>query len=436
MSQSKTLREESNAIFKTINACLAPSIRESRLLNCLKLYQQAISCSIENDELASCYKNHGVVAFDLYTHYADKNNTKWNLLAFYFEECIQNYEQALKYGEQCKSLDWLDNIKEKATCAVDDYCSLLLRYASDEEQQIAFLIKLKNKSIDIINCQILYNIALYYYKSSLINNDVNLRKSFRAISESNYFYEECFKLKNKINFDFKFDLNDFNANRIMQECAVVGLKHKNQADLLLDELINYDEAIEFEKVWDCVDLYHEAIVKTKDKDLELEAEILSILGHIYTSILKLKEKAKTCYYASIRLAESMRPKLFTTKSWYIRCTNAIKSYQKEVTEEEELEKQKQRDKVKAEIEDDIEIIEEAAKKDSRSFINFIYEKYPPKNTKQKCACVVNNDTSKDDLKNAFKKAATHYHPDKNLGKDYGFAWFFIIEEVCLLLYIH
>jgi len=72
-----------------------------------------------------------------------------------------------------------------------------------------------------------------------------------------------------------------------------------------------------------------------DKDIELEAEIMSKLGLIYTVILKMKDKAKTCYYECFRLAESMKPKLFTHESWFIRASNAIKSYQKEVTDEEE-----------------------------------------------------------------------------------------------------
>jgi len=62
---------------------------------------------------------------------------------------------------------------------------------------------------------------------------------------------------------------------------------------------------------------------------------MSKLGLIYTVILKMKDKAKTCYYECFRLAESMKPKLFTHKSWFIRASNAIKSYQKEVTDEEE-----------------------------------------------------------------------------------------------------
>ena len=49
----------------------------------------------------------------------------------------------------------------------------------------------------------------------------------------------------------------------------------------------------------------------------------------------MKDKAKACYYECFRLAESMKPKLFTHESWFIRASNAIKAYQKEVTDEEE-----------------------------------------------------------------------------------------------------
>jgi hypothetical protein len=127
-----------------------------------------------------------------------------------------------------------------------------------------------------------------------------------------------------------YDLKELEDSKLIQQCIIDGMKHRNLADLLLDRLINYEEILNMDQVWDCIDLYRESILKTKDKDLELEAEILSKLGLVYAQVLKMTDRAKTCYYACFRLTESMKPKLFTSHSWYIRCCNAIKSYQKNV----------------------------------------------------------------------------------------------------------
>ena len=153
-----------------------------------------------------------------------------------------------------------------------------------------------------------------------------------------FIIQECVKTRNELNKTSlismthidAYDLKELEDNKLIQQCIIDGMKHRNLADLLLDRLINYEETLIMDQVWDCIDLYRESILKTKDKDLELEAEILSNLGLIYADVLKMANRAKTYYYACFSLTESMKPKLFTSHTWYIRCCNAIKIYQKNV----------------------------------------------------------------------------------------------------------
>lgn len=91
--------------------------------------------------------------------------------------------------------------------------------------------------------------------------------------------------------------------------------------------------------------------------------------------------------------------------------------------------EKERDKVKDEIAADLATIKsEADRQDRAKFIKFIYEKYPPKNKKVVCPNI-DEDMSNDSYKKVFKKALIHYHPDKNLSDDYGFAWYFTVVEI-------
>ncbi len=75
-------------------------------------------------------------------------------------------------------------------------------------------------------------------------------------------------------------------------------------------------------MWDCIDLCHEAIIKSKDKFIELEAEILSLLGKIYGKILKLEDKAKNYYKECFSLTEALKPKLLTNYKWYMDSISA------------------------------------------------------------------------------------------------------------------
>ena len=92
-------------------------------------------------------------------------------------------------------------------------------------------------------------------------------------------------------------------------------------------------------------------------------------------------------------------------------------------------KEKEREKVKDEIATDLENISLEAKKwDKIGFIKFVYEKYPPKNKKIECPNI-STETPLDSMKKIYKNALIHYHPDKNLSNDHGFAWYFIVIEI-------
>lgn len=107
--------------------------------------------------------------------------------------------------------------------------------------------------------------------------------------------------------------------------------------------------MDIEGIWDSIDLYHEAICKAKDKNIELEAEVLSLLGTIYKNILKLKTRGNKLFKACFNLTESLKPKLFTKYKWYKDCLNAIEASQEEVVKEEEKKLQAEKEKVKDKI---------------------------------------------------------------------------------------
>jgi hypothetical protein len=98
-----------------------------------------------------------------------------------------------------------------------------------------------------------------------------------------------------------------------------------------------------------------------------------------------------------------------------------------VVKKEDEEKDAEKKKVIGEIQVDLDKIKESGeKKGHKAILEFVYKEYAPKNPAYKLKESIKNDG---ELKKAFKVALTHYHPDKNLAKEHGYAWYFIAETI-------
>ena len=330
-----------------------------------------------------------------------------------------------------KPTEWFDQIKQSSIEAIDIYIHCFL-FGENISVQLSSLSKLTRQDnvFKHIKARGNYRLCNLYYQMSIKFLDENeIDESFRSINESRYFCEECYRFSKVLgakNFDIEsVDLEQLKINTDLQICVVDGLKAKREADLIYDKCINYCESINIELAWDAIDMYRIAIRATKNKDIELEAEITSIIGVIYEKVLCIKERAKEYYHISLELAESMKPKLFTDKAWYKRTINAISRYQKEVVDEEEKMKEDEKQKVIEKIQNDLIKIKEKSDGCRKSFLVFIYENYPPKDPAHKLV----KEKLDENLKLLFKASLIHYHPDKNIGEKYGMEWYFIADEI-------
>ena len=104
-----------------------------------------------------------------------------------------------------------------------------------------------------------------------------------------------------------------------------------------------------ETIWYSIDFYREAICKSKEKAVEIEAEIHSRLVHVYGKILKIKSRAKTSYNMCFYLFESMKPKMFTKYKWYKDCIKSIEEFQKEFVTNENLKLEEEKANILSEI---------------------------------------------------------------------------------------
>ena len=228
----------------------------------------------------------------------------------------------------------------------------------------------------------------------------------------------------------EYALDELNEEVTVQEYIAEAHQQKYIADQMYDEAINSDECVDIELIWNAVDDYKAAIIKSHDRDLEVEAECISKMATIFEKILFLKDLARRYHYKCLELAESMKPKTFYHRTWFIKSKRAVERYQRETVEEEDRVKNEKREKVADKIKPMIQEINEKFRSlTHRKFLEFIYEKFPPKKIEQK----LDQTLLENSLKKCYRNAASHYHTDKNSEELYGLEWYFICEETCKLI---
>jgi hypothetical protein len=245
---------------------------------------------------------------------------------------------AVKNGHKCvKPLAWTTALEAKATTAVDAYLTFLGSVSF--EHRVEALSRLARQELvdGELKVQLLYNVGRLYFSKSITElENQKTRASSSSIHECSFYYEECGKILREIvaarsntNLDHlhmhRMSVDLFGEEVAQQMIVVSGTKFKEDADASLrlimsnaDKIRTGWDVIDIECAWDTIDMYRVAIAQTKCKDLELEAEALSQIGYIYEKVLHEDAKAKVYFYACLSLCESMKPKTFTKKVWFIR----------------------------------------------------------------------------------------------------------------------
>ena len=278
-------------------------------------------------------------------------------------------------------------------------------------------------------CQINFYISQLIFQHSVeLMDSKRYKEALVCLRDFDFHYEECLKnLKYSDESDDEINLNELESlheEHILQLCIAEGISSKHVAQDLLRKCIAENEHLNIDLLFDIIDRFRDSIIKTRNKDIECEAEVSSELGRIYDEVLKIKEKGKEYYQNSFHLAESLKPKVFTKHPWYMRCTAAIIRYQQEAIQKDNKELDQEREKIMSEIKDDIEEINKKSAKGYFDFLEFVYKQYPPKNNK-----VLPSKLDSSNIKESMRKACIHYHPDKNSKEKFGAKWFFISENI-------
>lgn len=359
---------------------------------------------------------------------------------YYMKETLEHYCQALEFGLWSKSDDWIDYLKVKSKNNLIEYIDLISSQTQRHENTHVFVekcIRLLDLCPRHTKAHVNFKICQYYFNKSVQNIDIDYLISLRSIKECYFFYQECLRLvKLDQQVTSSTNQNEYNLDRTLideliddvlrQECIAEARQQKNIADGYYDKAVNVSEQLDVDQIWNVIDLYRDAIIKAKEKDVEIEAECLSKIATIYDRVLLCKDQAKAYYYKCFELAESMKPKVsHHFCAWFIKCKAAIERFQKETVQAENEKKELEKKSVLHKIESDLtKINNQFLKKDRAEFIKFVYENYKPKNEQHTLDLKL---IKENELKKALKFALIHYHPDKNTA--HGLEWYFICDEI-------
>lgn len=188
-SRSVSLRQKGNDMLQSISDTMPFFIKQSRLLQCLKLYRDSTCEANTAKELSSSLKNISVVTFRLFEMYAAEGHSK--LASFYAMETQRESTNAYHTGSQPsgQNKQWLAQLKAKQLAMTQAYLVDFVRspkFSSDLEEQVDLMVKLKDESADHVKCWINYKIAEAYCHNSISRRDYDLPGSFRSVNECSF----------------------------------------------------------------------------------------------------------------------------------------------------------------------------------------------------------------------------------------------------------
>ena len=442
---SVRFREEGNKIFISITDALSPSIRLSRLEKALEKYNQAFIAAENLDQKASAAKNVGTVnariAFLL------DANTEFERVKKCLSDAIRSFSVACTDGKKVKSLEWKSNILKMFRTCLDDVENLAQTLPF--QKKISLLQDCADSiSIDSIRAEYYLKIAALIFQDSI--NLLDEKRNEEALTtsyECDRPLEEAAKIHAKTtnNPELTSEINILREDLRFHKCRAESRHAVTIGDSLQEAFCKSSDKKGFTEMGlEVLDWYKKAVLASREIDVEMEAIALTRIGMLYDEVLDTKHYAKHNFKKAIELAPTLDPETFQQAEWYQTCISKLKKYET-MNEHEDVKWNRERKVHLESMKEEVLELEQKEKEiQSESngdckFLIWLYQRHPPK---QKNCVLSKNlpDRTKEDyceysakVKNLFKKALIHFHPDRCEVKDHGEKWKVLTEEISKIL---
>ena len=398
--------------------------KQQLLQQCFPYYQRAFQFAKNDDEKASAKKNIGLA----YRHMAftfDFARSEVGRLRYFMLQAIESFSAATTWGKSCKTDQWISDIYRNVEVCVEAVQSAVVS-VTDLKEKLLLLRKIARaapEGLTKATCYLklgetTFNAGVIAYESQLFGDCQGY------MADCNEPFEEALRL-GKDDPKICEEARDFKERVYVHLCIAQSVSLRLQAENLYHEHLQNQESINFDFIWDLVDMFKQCTLLVREQDLEQEAIGLSRLGKVFDELLKLPDKAKGYYKQSFHLATALFPRIFNTKDWYQDCSQAVERYQKEIVQREEIKWQEQRKPFITVLKPELDDLGKAFEKGYVMLLKHVYSKHPPKNP---------DHTLVDDgkTKKAVKMALVHYHTDRQ-NKEEDMKWYVLCEEICKLL---
>jgi len=213
---------------------------------------------------------------------------------------------------------------------------------------------------------------------------------------------------------------------LIEICIAKAAQAIEFGDAVLKSALDNYESLNMTGVWDAIDWYHEAIVQTKEKDVENEARANSHLGVVYKDVLKSRSRAKKYFSRCMELAKTLMPRNLHGIKWFDDAAAALAAFQAESKTRCDAEAQKKKQPLLDELKDELAAVEAAASEGIGKLLEHVYAVHPPRQGGTRETSI--------DLKKQVLNAIRHYHPDKCKPQDTESAhdagkWVVLCEEI-------
>ena len=182
-------------------------------------------------------------------------------------------------------------------------------------------------------------------------------------------------------------------------------------DMVLERSMNATDGLSMDGVWEAVDYYRQAVLLTRERDLENEAAAMSRLGRVYRQVLKQNMRSRDFFKRCQELVVALAPKSLLHFDWCKECMEVIKEIQDERRQREEAEQQRARQPILDSLKDELQAIEKLKQRGIGGLVDLlrhIYTAHPPKKESHTLQEPVDTSNARQRLKKAF----LHYHPDQ------------------------
>lgn len=226
---------------------------------------------------------------------------------------------------------------------------------------------------------------------------------------------------------FMEDISDLNDQVLTQQCLLESQQARIRGDERLEAHMadSSIEGLNMDLVWAVADDYKEAILRSREREMESEAHAQSRLGRLYGKVLKDKERAHRCYQSCVTLALSMSPRTFERDAWFTEAKEQVRLYQLARQAAEARFTAEDEAPLLAELRDEIAALKAAAERGASNLLKHIYETHPPKNKEHTCGKV-----TADYIKKSVKTALLHYSQDKAIAAGLDKKWIVLLGQIC------